>query len=95
MDNGSITNAVILDPVTLAPSAFSSVLKTPQRHILVGPHVDYQLNENNTLAVRYLFTRADIKDGGIGSFDLISRGTHFLHTFNTAQFIETSIHGSP
>jgi hypothetical protein len=94
VDNGSITNAVILDPATLSPTAFSSVLKTPQRHILVGPHVDYQLNENNTLAVRYLYTRADIRDGGIGSFDLISRGTHFLHTFNTAQFIETSIHGS-
>jgi hypothetical protein len=94
VDNGSITNGVILDPATLLPTAFSSVIKTPQRHILVGPHVDYQLNENNTLAVRYLYTRADIKDGGIGSFDLISRGTHFLHTFNTAQFIETSIHGS-
>jgi hypothetical protein len=94
VDNGSITNAVILDPATLSPAAFSSVLKTPQRHTLVGPHVDYQLNENNTLAVRYLYTRADIKDGGIGSFDLISRGTHILHTFNTAQVIETSVHGS-
>ena len=94
VDNGSITNAVTLDPVTLQPVAFSSVLKTPQRHILLGPHVDYQLNENNTLGARYLFTRAEIKDGGIGSFDLISRGTHYLHLFNTAQFIETSVHGS-
>jgi hypothetical protein len=94
VDNGSITNGVILDPATLSPAAFSSVLKTPQRHILVGPHVDYQLNENNTLAVRYLYTRAEIRDGGIGSFDLTSRGTHTLHGFNTAQFIETSLHGS-
>ena len=85
---------MILNPATLAPEAFSSVLKTPQRHWLVGPHVDYQLNDNNTLAVRYLYTRAAITDGGIGSFDLISRGEHILNTFNTFQAIETSLHGN-
>ena len=94
VDNGSVTNAVILDPATMGPEAFSSVLKTPQRHWLVGPHVDYQLNDNNTLAIRYLYTRAAITDGGIGSFDLISRGEHILNTFDTVQAIETSIHGS-
>ncbi len=94
VDNGSVTNAVILDPTTLTPQAFSSVLKTPQRHWLVGPHIDYQLNENNTLAVRYLYTRASITDGGIGSFDLISRAEHILNAFHTLQAIETSIHGN-
>jgi hypothetical protein len=94
VDNGSITNAVILDPASKLPTAFSSVITTPQRHFLLGPHVDYQLNQNNTLGLRYLYTRADIKDGGIGSFDLISRGIHFLHTFNTAQIVETSVHGT-
>ena len=44
VDDGSVTNAV-----TLA-GPFSSVLTTPQRHWLVGPHVDYQLNDYNTLA---------------------------------------------
>jgi hypothetical protein len=94
VDNGSVTNAVTLDPNSLTPTAFSSVLRTPQRHLLVGPHLDYQLNGNNTLAVRYLYTRGDIRDSGIGSFDLISRGYHVLHTFHTAQVIETSIHGN-
>ncbi len=94
VDNGSITNGVMLDPASLMPVAFSTVLKTPQRHTLIGPHVDFQLNETNTLSVRYLYTRADIRDGGIGSFDLISRGSHILNTFNTAQFIETSLHGN-
>jgi len=94
VDNGSITNAVTLDPVTQAPLPIAGFLKTPQRHLLMGPHVDYQLDANNTLAVRYLYTRADIRDAGIGSFDLTSRGYHSLRTFNTAQAIETSIHGS-
>jgi hypothetical protein len=94
VDNGSVTNAVILNPNTSDPQAFSSVLRTPQRHWLVGPHVDYQLNPANTLSVRYLFTRGAINDNGIGSFDLISRGYHQLITFNTAQVVENSVHGN-
>lgn len=94
VDNGSVTNAVILDPQSLLPLAFSSVRTTPQRHLLVGPHVDYQLNEHNTLSLRYLWTRAEIQDAGIGSFDLISRGYHLIHTFNTVQATETSVHGA-
>ncbi len=94
VDNGSVTNGVMLDPASLSPEAFSTVLKTPQRHTLVGPHADFQLNDKNTLSVRYLYTRADIRDGGIGSFDLISRGSHILNTFQTVQAIETSIHGN-
>ena len=93
VDNGSITNGVMLDS-NFNPVAFSTVLKTPQRHTLIGPHVDYQIDQNNTLSLRYLYTRADIRDGGLGSFDLISRGEHILNTFHTAQGIETSIHGN-
>jgi hypothetical protein len=65
VDNGSVTNAVILDPATLQPAAFSSILKTPQRHWLVGPDADYQINVANTLSVRYLYTRAAITDASI------------------------------
>ena len=88
VDNGSVTNAV-----TLA-GPFSSVLTTPQRHWLVGPHVDYQLNDHNTFALRYLWTRADIRDAGIGNFDLISRGYHLVQLFQTAQAIETFVHNA-
>ncbi len=93
VDNGSVTNGVILDPANLLPTPFTSVLKTPQRHWRFGPHVDYQLNQNNYVSLRYILTRATIEDAGIGGFDLISRGYYRLNTFNTVQFIETSIHG--
>ena len=94
VDNGSVTNGVVLDPVSLVPTPFTSVLKTPQRHLRLGPHVDYQLNANNYLSLRYTLTRATIHDAGIGGFDLLSRGYYRLNTFNTVQFIETSIHGT-
>jgi hypothetical protein len=93
VDNGSITNGVVLN-ANLDPQPFSSVLKTPQRHWLFGPHVDYRIDDNNTLTLRYLYTRAAIRDAGIGSFDLISRGSHVVTTFNTGQIGETSIHGT-
>jgi Carboxypeptidase regulatory-like domain len=94
VDNGSVTNVELLDPATLNPTPFTSVLKTPQRHTRIGPHIDYQINDNNYLSLRYTMTRADIRDAGIGSFDLISRGFHLLNTFNTVQGIETSLHGA-
>jgi hypothetical protein len=93
VDNGSVTDGVILDPATLAPTPFTSTLKTPQRHLRIGPHADYQLNPDNYLSLRYTLTRATIEDAGIGGFDLIPRGYYRLNTFNTVQFIETSIHG--
>ncbi len=58
VNNGSVTNGVILDPQSLAPKPFTSVLTAPQRRWLLGPHVDYRLNDNNTLTLRYLFTKA-------------------------------------
>jgi hypothetical protein len=94
VDNGSVTNAVVLDPVTFAATPFNSVLKTPQRHTRISPHLDYQLNDNNYLSLRYTMTLSDIPDAGIGNFNLISRGYRLYNTFNTAQAIETSVRGN-
>ena len=94
VDNGSVSNGVILNPQTFAITPFTSVLKTPQRHILIRPHFDYQLNANNYLAVTYALSHVDIPDQGIGAFDLISRGYHLLNHYDILQLIETSVHGS-
>jgi hypothetical protein len=94
VDNGSVSNGVTLDPKTFAITPFTTVLKTPQRHILIRPHFDYQLNANNYLAVTYTLSHVDIPNEGIGAFDLISRGYHLLNHFDTAQAIETSVHGA-
>ena len=88
VDNGSITNGV-----TLA-GPFSSVITTPQRRWLLGPHVDYLLNDHNTLSLRYIWSHSDIKDAGIGSFDLISRGYRLLNINQTAQVTETWVSGT-
>jgi len=93
VDNGSITNGFMVDPQTFAVQPFNSVLTTPQRFTRINPRVDYQLNPNNTLVVAYDFTHSDIRDGGIGGFDLISRGYHVRYTDQTVQMTETAVLG--
>jgi len=80
VDNGSVINAVTLDPATLDIQPFSNVFKTIQRYTRVRPRLDYQLSENNTLSLRYGITHGDINGAGIGSFDLISRGRRTTYT---------------
>ena len=94
VDNGSIVNAVTLDPDTLTATPLLNVFRTIQRRSRVEPRVDYQVNENNTITARYGFFRGDIKGAGIGGFNLIPSGYHNHFVIQTAQFIETSIHGA-
>ena len=94
IDNGSIVNAVTLDPQTLAVTPFTAVPVTPQRRTLVSPRLDYQLSSNNTLTLRYTFSHSDIRDAGIGSFDLLSRGYHTLSTNQTVQATDTAVFGT-
>ncbi len=94
VNNGSITNAVTLDPATLTAVPFSGSIVTPQRRWLLGPHVDYQLSQNNTLSLRYTFSNADVTGAGIGSFDLSSRAYASTHGHQTAQVMDTYVHGT-
>jgi hypothetical protein len=93
VDNGSITNGVTLDPLTLLAQPFNSVLTARQRFTRINPRVDYQLNANNTLVGAYDFTHSDVRDGGIGGFNLISQGSHVSYTDHTAQIMETAVIG--
>jgi hypothetical protein len=93
VDNGSITNAVTVNPQTLALQPFSGVLVAPGRYTNVSPRVDYQIGENNTLTFRYGITHSDVRDNGIGGFDLVSRGYHSQFTNQTVQAAETVLVG--
>src|SRR5579863_2667493 len=94
IDNGSIVSAVTLNPQSLAVTPFTAVPVTPQRRNLVSPRLDYQLGANNTLTVRYLYSQSDIRDAGIGSFDLLSRAYHLPSTNQTLQATDTAVFGT-
>lgn len=91
VDNGSLVNAVTLDPATLTAAPFFETFRTLQRRTRLFPRLDYQLNDRHTLTFRYSYTHGDIDGAGIGGFDLISRGNHTRFTVQTIQAIETAV----
>jgi len=93
IDNGSVIDAVTLDPQSYAITPYTGVLLSPQRRINVSPRVDYQLSQNNTLIARYGFTRNDVQDQGIGGFNLPSRGYYSLDQDHLVQITETAVLG--
>jgi len=93
VNNGSVVNALIVDPAAYSILPFNNSTVTVQRLARLAPRIDYALNENNTLTGRYGWTHADIQNAGIGAFDLASRGFHTFYTNQTAQTGETAIFG--
>ena len=92
IDNGAVINAITLDPSTLAIiNPYTQVFLTPYRRLRISPRVDYQLNANNTLTIRYGFTRNDVTDSGIGNFNLTTRGVNTLTEDHTVQVTETAV----
>jgi len=91
VSNGSIVNAIVLDPLTLNPIAFTDTPVTPQKRFGINPRLDYQLNEKHTLVARYNFNHSDIQDSGIGSFNLRSRAFETKGTSHTLQLTETAV----
>ena len=68
-DNGIIT-ATIPTSNLLGVQSFQSSVPTPQRRTAFTPRVDWQVNTNNTLSVRYSYTENDRLVAGIGAFNL-------------------------
>ncbi|HEX3086621.1 MAG TPA: carboxypeptidase-like regulatory domain-containing protein, partial [Pyrinomonadaceae bacterium] len=91
VSNGSIINAITLDPQTLVTVPFTDTPVTPQRRFGLNPRLDYQINQKHTLVARYAFTHSDIKDAGIGGFNLSSRAVELLNTSHTLQLTETAV----
>jgi hypothetical protein len=94
VDNGSIVNAVTLNPSTLIATPFFQNTTTPQHRLIASPRIDYSINPNNTLVVRYSTTKYSIEDAGIGGFTLASQGYQNHYLSQTVQATETAVLGT-
>ncbi|HUE02396.1 MAG TPA: carboxypeptidase regulatory-like domain-containing protein [Bryobacteraceae bacterium] len=93
IDNGQVIDAVTLNPETYAINPYTGTLLSPQRRERISPRLDDQISQNNTLIVRYGFTRNDVQDQGIGGFNLASRGYNSLEQDHTVQITDTAVLG--
>ena len=95
IDNGAIVNGTTLDPASLQIiDPYTATPKIPQKRLSINPRADFQINPGNTLTARYVFSDADIKDSGVGGFNLLSRGYHAGNTSHTLQLSETVVLGA-
>src|SRR5688572_18882804 len=90
IDDNAIINATILDS-TLVPRPFNLALLTPTRFFSFSPRFDYQLNQGNTLVMRYSYTRTRAENIGASDFSLPERAYDRSNTFQTFQVTETAI----
>jgi hypothetical protein len=89
-DENDVINAVVLD-AALNPIAFNQTLQTPVRRTTFSPRLDWQLNSNNTVVLRYTYERSKRENQGVGDFNLPSRAYNSSGTQHTIQLTETAV----
>jgi len=93
-DNGNVINGVTLDAQTLAAAPFTGSFLSNLRRTAITPRIDYQLGANHTLTVRYSYNRDDVRNAGVGSLNLVSRGYHNDSPSHTIDVTETAVIGA-
>jgi len=93
IDDNAIINASRLDN-SLNPYLYSTSVSTPNHRTEFSPRIDYQINTNNTLVMRYSFEQQKQTLAGIGNFTLASQGYNSLTTEHRAQITETAVLGA-
>lgn len=90
VDNNAVINALVLDP-NLNPITFREDVQIPNRRFSLSPRFDYQLNDSNTLVLRYSFTKASVENQGVGDLSLPSRAYNTRNTEHEFRLTETMI----
>ena len=91
--DAAVANGQYLDSsLNIVPFSFSTL--QPQHRTTVSPRVDYQLNTNNTLVMRYSYERNDQLNAGLGTFDLAQRANNYSEEEHQISLTETAVLGA-
>jgi Carboxypeptidase regulatory-like domain len=90
IDDTAVINATTLN-TAFVPTTVSEAVVTPKRFMNLGPRVDFALNKNNTLTVRYNLNATDLDMQGIGGFSLASRAFDYSDRLHILQVIDMAI----
>jgi hypothetical protein len=94
INNGTVVDAITLDPKTLAINPFTAVFSSPLSRLRISPRIDYQLGANNTLTFRYALTSSTSTDTGAGGFSLASSAYNMNLVEHAFQATETAVLGA-
>jgi hypothetical protein len=89
-DDNELVTATVLN-ANLNPLQLGFGVVVPRRAITFSPRVDYQLNTNNTLVMRYSFNHSSIDNNGVGGFSLPERAFTTSSTQHNIQITETAV----
>ena len=93
IDENAFILATTLDN-NLNPRQVNQGVVTPQRRTNISPRIDYSINPNHRLVVRYQDTRIDLRNQGVGNYGLSSRAYRQTESERTLQATGTSILGA-
>ena len=88
--SNSIVNAELLD-ASGNPYNYSAAVATPQSRLSFSPRLDFQLGANNTLTLRYMYSRQTATNDGVSQFALQSQGYNVSSQENTLQISDTQV----
>ena len=89
-DDNELINAKVLDD-NLNVVDIGQGFLVPRRNLFLSPRLDYAINTNNTLIVRYNYNRFRVENQGVGGFNLPERGYNNLSVNQNLQVTETAI----
>ncbi|HJZ79141.1 MAG TPA: carboxypeptidase-like regulatory domain-containing protein, partial [Pyrinomonadaceae bacterium] len=87
IEDTAVINATALD-ASLNPIAVNQAVITPKAFTSLGTRLDFAVNKNNTLSVRYILNTTDLEKQGIGGFNLESRAFDYSDRLNTWQAVD-------
>ncbi|MGA3186561.1 MAG: TonB-dependent receptor [Bryobacteraceae bacterium] len=93
----ALVNTAMLDPTTFQPLGLQSFgIIAPITNTRISPRVNYQLTSKITLDARYVYSRSETFNSGVGGFNLPNTGaSNFVHNqqfyLTETQVVNTSI----
>lgn len=92
INEGQVIVAQILSP-SFVETPLNEAVLTPNARWELNPRIDYAINQNNTLVIRYNHIQQS-SYGGVGGFSLPTQETNTYVRNNQVQITETSVLGT-